>query len=75
MAVGVTSSQSLRVQVGARYRDQDPDSASSLGRCLLALGMICLTHREAPPPLLRWVRGPRQCLPRVWRFYSVFARV
>ena len=30
MAVGVSSSQSLRVQVGARYRDQDPGRASSL---------------------------------------------
>jgi hypothetical protein len=48
MAVGLSSSQSLRVQVGARYRDQDPDSASSLGRCLLALGMSYLTHRAAP---------------------------
>lgn len=48
MAVGVTSSQSLLVQVGAGYRDQDPDRASSLGRCLLAPGMNCLTHRAAP---------------------------
>jgi hypothetical protein len=53
MAVGMSSSQSLRVQVGARYRDQDPDSASSLGRCLLAPGMSFLTHRAAPPALLR----------------------
>ena len=49
MAVGVSSSQSLRVQVGARYRDQDPDRASSRGRCLLAPGMSFLTHRAAPP--------------------------
>jgi hypothetical protein len=48
MAVGVSSSQSLRVQVGARYRDQDPDRASSRGRCLLAPGMSFLTHRAAP---------------------------
>jgi hypothetical protein len=53
MAVGMSSSQSLRVQVGARYRDQDPDSASSLGRCLLAPGMSFLTHRVAPRNLLR----------------------
>ena len=31
MAVGVSPSQSLRVQVGTRYRDHDPDSASALG--------------------------------------------
>ena len=31
MAVGVSSSQSLLVQVGTRYRDQDPDRASSRG--------------------------------------------
>ena len=42
--VGVSSSQSLRVQVGARYRDQDPDRASSRGRCLLAPGCSFLTH-------------------------------
>jgi hypothetical protein len=48
MAVGVSSSQSLRVQVGARYRDQDPDRASSRGRCLLAPGMSFLTHLVAP---------------------------
>jgi hypothetical protein len=53
MAVGLSSSQSLRVQVGARYRDQDPGSASSLGRCLLAPGMSYLTHRAAPLNLLR----------------------
>src|SRR4051794_29663574 len=49
MAVGVTSSQSLRVQVGTGYRDQDPDRASSQGKCLLAPGMNSLTHRAAPP--------------------------
>ena len=30
MAVGVSPFQSLLMQVGARYRDQDHDSASSL---------------------------------------------
>jgi len=30
MVVGVSPSQSLLVQVGARYRDQDHDRASSL---------------------------------------------
>lgn len=51
MAVGLPSSQSLRVQVGAGYRDHDPDSASSRGRCLLAPGMNYLTHRAAPHPI------------------------
>ena len=64
MAVGVSSSQSLRVQVGARYRDQDPDSASSRGRCLLAPGMSYLTHRAAPPIELRDAPAHRQSLPR-----------
>ena len=42
------SSQSLRLQVGAGYRNQGFDRASSLGSCLLAQGMTCLTHRAAP---------------------------
>jgi len=57
MAVGMSSSQSLLVQVGARYRDQDPDSASSRGRCLVAPGMSYLTHRAAPPTLIRLCGG------------------
>ena len=68
MAVGVSSSQSLRVQVGARYRDQDPDSASSLGRCLLAPGMSYLTHRVAPHGVSRAPGGiskVRLLLPRL----------
>ena len=60
MAVGVSSSQSLRVQVGARYRDQDPDRASSRGRCLLAPGMSYLTHRAAPLQILGVVEGYTQ---------------
>jgi len=60
MAVGASSSQSLRVQVGTRYRDQDPGRASSLGRCLLALGMYDLSHRAAPPFLCRAGPGSRQ---------------
>ena len=48
MAVGVPSSQSLLVQVGARYRDQDHDRASSLEE-LKAPGMNYLTNRAAPP--------------------------
>jgi hypothetical protein len=65
MAVGTSSSQSLRVQVGTRYRDQDPGSASSLGRCLLALGMYDLTHPAAPLILCRAARLARQSIPRV----------
>ncbi len=60
MAVGVSSSQSLRVQVGASYRDQDPDRASSLGRCLLAPGMSYLTHRAAPQGLIGVIVGYKQ---------------
>ena len=60
MAVGVSSSQSLLLQVGAGYRDQDPDRASSLGRCLLALGMSYLTHRVAPHDLLRGQQTNKQ---------------
>ena len=60
MAVGTSSSQSLLVQVGTRYRDQDPGSASSRGRCLLALGMYDLTHPAAPRLLCRVVRVARQ---------------
>jgi hypothetical protein len=60
MAVGVSSSQSLLVQVGAGYRDQDPDRASSRGRCLLAPGMSYLTHRVAPHTLLRERPGNKQ---------------
>ncbi len=66
MAVGVASSQSLRVQVGAGYRDQDPDRASSRGSCLLAQGMTCLTHRAAPLVQLRDAPTHRQSLPRAW---------
>lgn len=62
VAVGTSSSQSLRVQVGTRYRDQDPGRASSRGRCLLALGMYDLTHPAAPPSLSRDDRGARQPL-------------
>ena len=46
--LAIASSQSLRVQVGAGYRNQGFDRASSLGSCLLAQGMTCLTHRAAP---------------------------
>jgi len=60
MAVGASSSQSLLVQVGTRYRDQDPGRASSLGRCLLALGMYDLTHPAAPPLLCRVDHVARQ---------------
>ena len=47
MAVGVPSSQSLLVQVGARYRDQDHDRASS-PEVRKAPGMNYLTNRAAP---------------------------
>ncbi|MEA2774703.1 MAG: hypothetical protein QOF90_109 [Acetobacteraceae bacterium] len=60
MAVGVSSSQSLLVQVGTGYRDQDPDRASSRGRCLLAPGMSYLTHRVAPHDLLRDQQSNKQ---------------
>src|SRR6202034_1075146 len=75
LAVGLSSSQSLRVQVGARYRDQDPDSASSLGRCLLAPGMNYLTHRAAPPFLLRAWSGISKPRPRPLFARPVAARV
>jgi hypothetical protein len=50
MAVGVSSSQSLLVQVGTRYRGQDLDRASSLGRCLVAPG-IDLPYAPGSPAL------------------------
>ena len=49
MAVGVSSSQGLRVQVGAGIPRPRSRRASSRGGCLLAPGMNCLTHRAAPP--------------------------
>jgi len=67
MAGGVSSSQSLHVQVGTRYRDQDPDRASSLGSCLLAQGMYYLSRRAAPHSQSRYPQGPGQSLRRASR--------
>ena len=64
MAVGVSSSQSLRCAGGRQIPRPRSRQSQLPGSCLLAPGMYCLTHRAAPPTLSRDAPGPGQSPPR-----------